>query len=262
MKSPFPGMDPYLERHWLDVHGSLIFLAKTALQPQLGDELVARSEERLIVEDATGLSRTIGPDVRVVEHGLRGPVAPQASGVALAQPLVLKVEAEPIRQRNIEIIDVAAGGRVITIIEFVSPSNKLPGEGREKYRKKQDECRLADVNLVEIDLTRTGRRELIAHRWIGARQHDSTYQVSVWRASWGSQTELYPIHLKDPLPTIRVPLRADDPDVVLNLQSLVDSAYEASRFDRTIDYRHPCTPPLEGEEAAWADEVLKGAGKR
>jgi hypothetical protein len=24
MKSPFPGMDPYLEAHWLDVHPRLI----------------------------------------------------------------------------------------------------------------------------------------------------------------------------------------------------------------------------------------------
>lgn len=261
MKSPFPGMDPYLERHWLDVHGSLIFLAKTALQPQLGDELVARSEERLIVEDFTGQSRMIGPDVRVVEHRLRAPVAPTASGIALAEPLVFKAEAEPIHQRNIEIVDVA-GGRVITIIEFVSPSNKLPGDGRDKYRKKQEECRLGDVNLVEIDLTRSGRRELLAHRWIGARQHDSTYQVSVWRASWGSQAELYPITLKEPLPAVRIPLRAEDPDVALDLHALVASAYEASRFDRTIDYRQPCTPPLEGDDAAWADDVLKGAGKR
>ena len=42
--SPFPGMDPYLEAHWLDVHGSVIHLAKAALQPQLEDNLVAHSK--------------------------------------------------------------------------------------------------------------------------------------------------------------------------------------------------------------------------
>lgn len=32
MKSPLPGMDPYLEMHWLDVHSSLIYLAKVAIE--------------------------------------------------------------------------------------------------------------------------------------------------------------------------------------------------------------------------------------
>ncbi|HEY3242498.1 MAG TPA: DUF4058 family protein, partial [Phycisphaerae bacterium] len=61
---------------------------------------------------------------------------------------------------------------------------------------------------------------------------------------------------------IRIPLRPTDPDAVLDLQALIDSAYEASRYDRTTDYRRSCEPPLEGQEAAWADELLKAAGKR
>ena len=33
MKSPFPGMDPFLERHWEDVHTRLIGYIADALQP-------------------------------------------------------------------------------------------------------------------------------------------------------------------------------------------------------------------------------------
>jgi hypothetical protein len=72
MKSPFPGMDPYLEAHWLDVHPRLIVAASTAIQEQLGDDLVARIEERLLAEDALGPVRRIGPDVSVVEFGMPG----------------------------------------------------------------------------------------------------------------------------------------------------------------------------------------------
>lgn len=50
MKSPFPGMDPYLERHWRDVHATLVVLSRGMLQPQLGAGLRARIEERLVVE--------------------------------------------------------------------------------------------------------------------------------------------------------------------------------------------------------------------
>jgi len=254
-------MDPYLEAHWLDLHNSMVHLTKASLQPQLGDALVARSEERIIVEDPIGVPRLIGPDVRIVEHGPPGEGA-QPARVAVAEPLMFVMESEPITQRYLEIIDVTTDGRVITVIEFVSPTNKLPGDGRRKYQEKQEECRDARVNLVEIDLTRSGERELLVHRWSGARQHESTYQVSLWRATSPSRCWLYPIRLQDRLPAIRIPLRPTDPDAIVELQELIDTAYEASRYDRTTDYRRPCGPPLDGEEAAWSDELLKAAGKR
>ena len=238
MKSPFPGMDPYLEAHWLDVHPRLIVETSNQIQGQLGDSLIARIEERLIVEDTdSGVSRRIGPDVRILEHDASEPVTESLRGVAVADPIVLTVESEPIVQRFLEIVDASTGGRVITVIEFVSPANKTAGDGREKYRQKQSECRCAGVNLVEIDLTRQGLRQLLAHRWCDARQYDSTYQGSIWRAAASYRVELYPLRLADRLPALGVPLRPSDADVVLDLQSLVNSVYSAARYDRTTDYR-------------------------
>ena len=46
MPSPFPGMDPYLERHWGDVHTRLITSASDPLQKFLPKDLRARVEER------------------------------------------------------------------------------------------------------------------------------------------------------------------------------------------------------------------------
>ncbi len=42
MTSPFPGMDPYLEAYWGDVHASLTVYAADAINLQLPDDLVAR----------------------------------------------------------------------------------------------------------------------------------------------------------------------------------------------------------------------------
>ena len=50
----------------------------------------------------------------------------------------------------------AAGNRVVTIIEFLSPSNKSPGSDREQYLRKQREVCSSEANLVEIDLNRFG----------------------------------------------------------------------------------------------------------
>ena len=97
-------MDPYLEAHWLDVHNGLVYLTKAALQPQLGADFVARSEERIIVEDPDGPSRSIGPDVRIVETGSQGDAfvaaAGSATGVAVAEPIVFQLEVEPFPQRS------------------------------------------------------------------------------------------------------------------------------------------------------------------
>src|SRR2546426_9479762 len=96
------------------------------------------------------------------------------------------------------------------------------------------------VNLVEIDLTRSGERELLAQHWLGAGQYQSLYQISVWRAASGSRCELYNVGLAERLPAIRIPLRQTDADVVLDIQSIVAEAYTSSRYDKTINYRRDC----------------------
>src|SRR5262249_57266251 len=55
MPSPFPGMDPYLEAHWRDIHAGLIIYARDALQGQLPSGLRARVEESVLLETPEGL---------------------------------------------------------------------------------------------------------------------------------------------------------------------------------------------------------------
>src|SRR5262245_52393742 len=54
MPSPFPGMDPYLEQHWGDIHHRLITYGCDQLRPQLPEDLRARIEERVFVESDEG----------------------------------------------------------------------------------------------------------------------------------------------------------------------------------------------------------------
>ena len=48
IKSPFPGMNPYLEQHWRDVHARLITYASDAIQAQLPPGLRASNVAALI----------------------------------------------------------------------------------------------------------------------------------------------------------------------------------------------------------------------
>jgi hypothetical protein len=265
MKSPFPGMDPYLERNWGDVHSSIIYLAKQALQPQLGGDLVARSEERIYIDDDDALRRQHRvPDVRVVEFGISDvPVQPSGS-VAIAEPVVLEVACDEITESFVQILDTRNGNRVVTVIEFVSPSNKLYKAARESYKSKQGECLEGRANLVEVDLTRAGKRELLVQDFDIPDSKRGEYLVSVYRANIGrhGRREGYGLKLRERLPGIRIPLRGGDPDIVLDLQSLIDQAYDAGAYGRTLDYNLDCDPALPPEHLNWADELLRAAARR
>ena len=134
-------MDPYLERYWGDVHSTMITFAKVAIQRQLGGNLIARSEDRVYIDDEDALYRQIRiPDVRVVEQGISDVPFLPATGVAVAEPTVLEVEGDEVTESFVQILDTADGNRVVTVIEFLSPSNKTGTAARASYRAKQDEC--------------------------------------------------------------------------------------------------------------------------
>jgi hypothetical protein len=137
----------------------------------------------------------------------------------------------------------------------LSPSNKVPGEGQELYRRKQQSIAASEVSLVEIDLTRAGQRNLFAPQYRIPAEYRTTYQVSARRGGQPRRVELSRAPLDRRLPTTRAPLRPPDADVTLDLQSLVDLCYRNGRYD-DIDYRAPLQPPLEAADAAWAKSHL------
>ena len=53
MKSPFPGMDPFLDRHWQDVHSTFMVYAKQQLNRQLPAELLLGSKRALRLNQMT-----------------------------------------------------------------------------------------------------------------------------------------------------------------------------------------------------------------
>jgi hypothetical protein len=262
MKSPFPGMDPYLEQFWRDVHARLIIYSCDQLQDQLPEDLYARVEERIVLECGEPLREARYPDVRVVEYphgGLAG--ASAEAGVAVAEPVRVHYAPEAITETYIEIIDAGTGQRVITVIEFLSLSNKYPGDGQDQFRRKQEDLRHGKVSLAEIDLLRGGQRALslpAPNIPVGLR---TTYQVCVRRGWEADIYEIYPAPLRERLPVIRIPLRQTDADARLDLQALLDQAYRNGRY-HSIDYRVAAQPPLEGPDGLWADQLLRQAGKR
>src|SRR5207249_6612444 len=87
------------------------------------------------------------------------PALRETGGVVMAEPMVFLLEDEAVTEGYIEIRE-RGGGKVITVIEFLSPANKAGGEGQKLYLQKQRELLHSETNLVEIDLLRSGQRVL------------------------------------------------------------------------------------------------------
>ena len=68
--------------------------------------------------------------------------------------------------------------------------------------------------------------------------------------------------IHEPLLCILVPLAGDDPDVLLDLQVAVQRTYIEGPYLRAIDYTISPDPPLDDDDAIWADAVLRAAGLR
>lgn len=261
MASPFPGMDPYLEEFWRDIHARLVIYAADQLQGQLPADLRARVEEPIVVEPLTGNGQTLHPDLRVVERG-RGTSTPPAIKVGIAEPLVLHLESEPVTETFLDIVDLASGRRVLTVIEILSLANKLSGENREKYRQKVRELLAGAVSLVELDLLRAGERGLSVPEAYIPVSHRVAYQACVRRAWRPAHAEVYPLPLRERLPIIGVPLRESDADVGLDLQRLVNDCRQNGGYDADLDYNRPLRVPLGADDERWADQFLKNQGRR
>ncbi len=269
MQSPFPGMDPYIEACglWEDFHLDLIGELKRTLARAAPERYLVRTGERsylVLVESEGKVTRPFMPDISVTTTERRPKPSRKRGGTALAEPvlgeepLVLRafIEEEH-REAFVEIYEATPEQRLVTTIEVLSPSNKRANSpGRELYLRKRQSIMLEGVNLVEIDLLRGGERMPMFDPW-----PSSPYTLMVARAKKPYACLVWQGYFRKPLPTIRVPLAKPDPDIPLDLQPLIDSTYERSRYAQSIDYTQSLNPPLAPEETSWLQQQLKARRK-
>ena len=263
MKSPFPGMDPYLEAStlWPDVHHGFISEMQAVLNGRLRPHYHVRVEERVYISDEQDPGRkAIIPDLKIVETGFREGTQrlTQEARVAVAEPLVMTTLIEDeIHEARLEVIDTYQH-TVVTVIELLSPTNKIAGSrGRASYELKRREIMTSSTHFVEIDLLREGdhlhTRELLPV---------AEYFVHVSRKDRRPRGYVWPIRLPQRLPVIGIPLKEGDADVELDLQTVLATAYDRAAYDLEIDYRTEPTPPLCKEYSEWVNTLLISQGLR
>jgi hypothetical protein len=115
-----------------------------------------------------------------------------------------------------------SNNRVITAIEILSPSNKTDGADRDAYLAKRDEYFLAQINLVEIDLLRSGLRPPLGEQ----TPEQFAYYLMVCRNTQFPKAGFWSFGIRDTLPEVPVPLKPEDPDCPLDLRACLDRGYE------------------------------------
>lgn len=253
MSSPFPGMNPYLEDPdiWPDFHGSFLIELRSRLNLVLPKGYVARWD-RYVWVDEDDRERLLGkPDVFVSESGVpaiqNGGTATLASPVTVLLPM-LEAKGKPV----VKIFD-ARGKRVVTVIEMLSPANKSRGVDHEAYLAKRQEYLQTGTNLVEIDLLRGGQRAPVE-----GENAPCDYCILVSRAAEFPRAGFWPLTIRDPLPTIPIPLDPGVADVSIALQDCLAPVFEQGRYDEDIDYTQAPPPPvMSADDVEWVRERVR-----
>ena len=106
------------------------------------------------------------------------------------------------------------------------------------------------MNLVELDLLRGGPRlpleDLPA----------CDYYALVARPEEHPRAAVWPIRLRDALPTIPIPLRPPDDDARSDLQAVLQRVYDAAGYRHYV-YEGSPRPPLPKADQAWAAELAR-----
>jgi hypothetical protein len=250
-------MDPYLEMQpfWSDFAPAFLTAIRNDIVARLLPRYDVRIEEYLMLtEDDYNLHR-VRPDVTVSATEVWKPAA--GGGLAVAEPATMELEYpayEPRTQRRLKVVH-RTNERVVTALELLSPTNKVPGEaGLDAYLEKRAELLACQCHLVELDLLRGGQRLPMS-----GPLPPGDYYAFIGRVGKKPRCHVIGWPLSSPLPTINVPLLAPDPDLSLDLQSVFHAAYDPALYDRRLRYGQPLDPPLRPADEPWVREALAKA---
>jgi hypothetical protein len=254
MVSPFPGMDPYLEdpAFWRDFHHEFIGCWRNAIADQLPDAYDARLDETVNLVRMDEAVKTIYPDVAVTGARRSSRSTSKTAGTLLLEPVVIPHEyLDEERQGRINILH-RPDRKLITVLELLSPTNKS-SDGLAEYRNKRRAVLHQKAHLVELDLLVGGTRPAL-----GAPLPKGNYFVYVSRVENRPNCEVSVWTVRDPLPTIAIPLKAPDKDVHIDLGTVFRTTFERGRYARSLSYGKKPVAPLGKADAKWATALSAG----
>jgi len=167
-----------------------------------------------------------------------------------AQPFVAELPLpEEVTDRYLEIRTVPEQ-QVITVIEILSPSDKLTREGRAQYEGKRLKVLGSSTHLVEIDLLRSG------HPFPMKAPGYNDYRIVISRSQHRPRADIYLFGVRDLIPAFPIPLHPGETEPALPLNDILHELYDQGGYDLIIDYRQPPQPPLSEGDATSARQLV------
>lgn len=219
-QGPFPNrIDPWAEvgYYFQQIHSGMIHELLEQLQPRLLPRgYVAGREASLQIAEGREpdiyVQRSMDAPPRTFDYDL-------AAAEVLAQPgIALETDYQT------GAIHIRQSGRLVTVVEIVSPNNKTKPDAIRDYQQRREQLIVErGVHVVEIDLTRSVKRLIHAEE---ASQYP--YHVIIHLA--GDSPRFIGIH--DQLPRIALPLNEDV--VPLELEPAYRTAYRVASIAAQI----------------------------
>jgi hypothetical protein len=251
-KSPFIGINPYLMSFLQTVgssespstfpsfHTSHIAHITDALNQVLPQQYIALSEPSMQIQgrdygdEAFEKDSQIIPDVTIYKpqtgSGSRG-------GIAASPSLVLDVKIEEIREwtsvviRELRTAQHRKHGEAIVRIELLSPSNMLGQPYGNTYQQTRQKTVMSETTLLEIDYLHEYRSPIPSMPIYPSHPQAKPYNIAFTK----QKTEVYFWGINEPIPSILIPLKAED-SIVFDFNKPYQYTWENSRFWFYLDY--------------------------
>ncbi len=253
MTNRFPGVNPFLEAagFWQGFHNKFITYMDEALNRVLPENYFAQTDVRTGLVSREADPAEYIPDVMIVKDDRTRIAYAHEPALATIEPVSIplaRIEVEEIREAWLEIRKLP-DEELITVVELLSPSNKI-GRGRVEYLEKRDELIDQAVHLVEIDLLLKGSRLPM----LGPLPEGHFYAF-VARADRRPNADVYAWTLRQPIPTLPIPLKTPDPDIPLDLNAIFQATFDRGRFARITRYGSSLDLPLSAEDRSWTESL-------
>jgi len=242
-------MNPYLEHPhvWQDFHESFMPALRDAIYVHLPTDYIVKIEEFIYVHELDHREPVGRPDLGIVERPTNRVVETgTATFAAPAHVTIPMIDEE--RLSFLEIRD-RRNWQLIAVVELLSPSNKYAGPDREQHLAKRQRLLHSAAHLVEIDLLRGSPRLPLRDLPV------CDYFVMVSRTAERPRAAIWPIRLREQLPTVPLPLRGAAETCSVDLQQVLHRVYDMAFYGRWIYTMEP-EPGLRPEDAEWARGLI------
>src|SRR5262249_6831084 len=141
---------------------------------------------------------------------------------------------------------------LVAVLELLSPANKHE-PGRGLYLTRRNVLLHQNIHLVELDFLLGGQRLPLKEPYPLGH-----FFVLIARSELRPDCQVHHWSVRDSLPSIPIPLKTPDADVLIDLAPVYSTAYERGRYARSIDYDAHLTGLAE-DEWTWVQGRVRAA---